>query len=519
MTSDQIWEAELEELERRRELAKQMGGPEGVARQHEFGKLTVRERIDALLDPGSFVEIEALQGTGVYEGEELVDFTPSNRVNGTGKIHGRPVAVYGSDFTIRGGSSTNVGKETLVDTALQYKLPLIQLLDAAGANVEGASELGYTHLPSDLNIFDKPIKIMQQSPVVTAVMGSVAGGEAGWSMLAHFSVMVRGTSALFASGPPVVRRALGHEITKDELGGADVHTRESGCIDNAADSELDACEQIRTFLSYMPSHVWELPPVSESRPPPEGAADVLANIVPRYRQAPYDMKHLLRQLVDGGEFFEIQPDYGESLIVALARIEGFPVGLVANNPLKHAGALDADAAEKQGRFLDMCDYFRVPPVYLVDIPGFMIGPQAERRGTLRRGMRALWTWNAMTVPSFTLHVRKCYGMAGAATSNSARLNYRVAWPSGEFGSIPIEGGVDAAFRREIAAAEDPDQRRAELEAELATLRRVFRTAEAGGVEEIIDPRETRDYLTRFLELSYRSMETDLGPKARIGVRP
>ena len=514
-----VWESELAELRKRHDLARQMGGPEAVARQHEHGKLTVRERIDALFDSGTFVEISPLLGQGVYDGDELLEFTPKNNVAGTGKIDGRTVAVSGSDFTIRGGSSTKPGKGTIHDIALQYKLPYINLLDAAGANIEGVSERGHTYLPSDWNVFDKPIQIMQQSPVVTATLGSVAGGPAGMAILAHFSVMVRETSALFASGPPVVRRALGQNLTKNELGGADVHTRESGCVDNAADTELDALSQIRRFLSFFPSHVWELPPVIAPQPAPVDAAETLASIVPRYRQAPYDMKRLVSMLVDEGEFFEIQPDYGEALIVALARINGFPVGVIANTPLTHAGALDADAAEKQGRFLDLCDYFRVPPVYLVDIPGFMIGPQAERRGTLRRGMRALWTWNAMTVPTFTVHVRKCYGMAGAATSNASRLSYRVAWPSGEFGSIPIEGGVDAAFRREIENAADPDERRAELEAELATLRRVFRTAEAGGVEEIIDPRETRDYITRFLEMAYRAMETDLGPKARIGVRP
>jgi acetyl-CoA carboxylase carboxyltransferase component len=231
------------------------------------------------------------------------------------------------------------------------------------------------------------------------------------------------------------------------------------------------------------------------------------------------MKQLIACLVDAGDFFEISPNFGSSLITAFARMDGRPLGIVANNPMKYGGALDGNAADKQCRFLDLCDYFHIPVLYLVDIPGFMIGIQAERQGTLRRGMRAIWTWNAMTVPTFTVHVRKCYGMAGAATSNAAKLSYRVAWPSGEFGSIPIEGGVDAAFRRQIESAPDPDARRAELEAELGKMRNPFLTAEALGVEEIIDPGLTRSHVSRFLDLAYRVLPQDLGPKARRGVRP
>ena len=247
-----------------------MGGPASIARQHEHGKLTVRERIDALLDPGSFEEVAGLAGQGEYADGELVDFTPASSAGGFGKIDGRRVLVTGTDFTIRGGSATKPSRKggLVTDLALEYKLPFINLLDGAGANIEGVSERGHTYLPSDYAVFDKPMRIMEQSPLICGVMGSVAGGPAGIALLAHWNVMVKETAALFASGPPVVKRALGHDLTKQELGGAQIHTRESGCIDNAAEDEYDAFRQIRTLLSYLPSNVWELPPVKPARPPP-----------------------------------------------------------------------------------------------------------------------------------------------------------------------------------------------------------------------------------------------------------
>jgi acetyl-CoA carboxylase carboxyltransferase component len=462
-----------------------------------------------------------IAGRGEYQDGRLEGFTPDAFVGGLAEIDGRPVILGGGDFTIRGGSSTKPGAKNGLtqDLAFRYRLPYVNLLDSAGANIEAVAELGYTYLPSDKNTFGRLIEHMGQAPVVAAVLGSVAGGPAGAAMLAHFNLMVKDTSCLFASGPPVVRRALGHTVTKEELGGSQVHTRESGCVDNEAADEDDAFRQIRRFLSFMPANVWELPPSRPPREPPESAAAELIRIVPRSRKRPYSMKRLIELLVDGGDSFELQPYFGASLITALARIDGHVAAIVANNPLVLGGALDGSAADKQARFLDLCDQFHIPLIYLVDIPGFMIGTQAEREGTLRRGVRAIWTWSQITVPTFTVQVRKCYGMAGNATSNASRLSYRVAWPSGEFGSIPIEGGVDAAYRREIESAPDPDQRREELETELGKLRNVFRTAEAMGVEEVIDPRETRAYLVNFVRLAYRVLQHDLGPKTRLAGRP
>jgi acetyl-CoA carboxylase carboxyltransferase component len=516
-----VWEPEVDELNQRRAMALRMGGDRTVARQHEHGKLTVRERIDVLADPGTFHELGQLAGHGEYEDGKLVDFTPVSMVCGTAEIDGRPVMIQGADFTIRGGAVAVPGPKSKLpgNFAREYRLPFIHLFDSAGASIEHISEIGHTYLPSSFDPFSHIIQHMAEVPVVAAILGTVAGGPAGQAILAHFNVMTKSTSAIFASGPPVVKRALGHDVTNTELGGSQIHTRVSGVVDNEAADEADAFRQVRKFLGFLPSSVWELPPVAESAPAPSTAAEELIGIVPRERMRPYSMHRLIELLVDGGDFFEIQPHYGESLIVGLARVHGHPVGIVANNPLRLGGAMSAASAEKQGRFLELCDQFHIPPIFLVDIPGFMIGTHAEREGTLRQGMRVIWSWAQMRVPMFTLQVRKCYGMAGAITSNASRLNYRVAWPSGEFGSIPIEGGVDAAFRREIAAAPDPKKRRDELEAELNKYRNVFRTAEAMGVEEIIDPRETRDYLVRFVKLAYRSMSYDLGPMTRRGARP
>ena len=514
------WKDEVAELAARKKIAMQMGGAEAVDRYHALGKLTVRERVHALLDLGSFHEIGVLAGSALRQNGERVGFVPSPYVMGLGEIDGRPVAVGGQDFTIRGASGIEPErKEAFVeDLALEYKIPLILLLDSAGANVQGIMERGFTYLTSDYNTLDKPMKVMEAVPLVACTMGSVAGGPAGMAVFSHFSVMVKGTSALFAAGPPLVKRALGQDVTKEELGGSWIHTRESGAIHNEAADDADALAQVRSFLSFLPSNVWEVPPVRPTRDPDRRCEEELLTIVPRNRRQPYSMKRLIRLVVDDGNMFEIQPNYGASIITALARVSGYPVGIVANDPNVLGGAQDGNASDKLGHFVELCDFFHIPLVYVVDNPGFMIGQRAERRGSLIRGMRAIWTWCHITVPMAAIYIRKCYGMAGMATSNAARLNYRVAWPGAEAGSIPIEGGVEAAFRREIEAAPDPDARRDELEAEFHAVRDIFATAEAFGVEEIIDPRETRLYLARFLRHAYRVLPLELGPKAKVGVR-
>jgi acetyl-CoA carboxylase carboxyltransferase component len=290
-------------------------------------------------------------------------------------------------------------------------------------------------------------------------------------------------------------------------------------VHNAADSEEDAFGQIRGFLSFMPQNVWELPPVLPVSDPVDRCEQGLLDIVPEARTRPYDMKALLDMVVDQGSGFEIRPRYGRAVITWLARLGGRAVGIVANNPKVYGGAMDADAARKQIHFMELCDTFHIPMVFFVDVPGFMVGLKAETEGTLREGMRAVYTAGQLSVPTITLVIRKCYGMAGMATCNKRDIDLKLAWPSGEWGSLPVEGGVAAAFRREIEAAPDPRAREAELEEELRAYASPFRAAEALAVEEIIDPRETRPLLCEYVALAEGRLRTSLGRRSRAGVAP
>jgi acetyl-CoA carboxylase carboxyltransferase component len=331
--------------------------------------------------------------------------------------------------------------------------------------------------------------------------------------------MVKGTSQVFAAGPPVVERSLGQKITKEDLGGPGLAVDTAGTIDNVAASEQECFALIRRYLSYMPRNVWELPPLGEQTDPVDRCDDALRDIVPENRRRPYDMRKVIRLIADAGSVFEIQPTFGKAVITALARMNGTVVGFIANNPMVYGGAMDVKAARKQTHFIELCDCFHVPLVFLVDVPGFMVGKEAEAAATLREGMRSVYVGLQATVPIFTVVIRKCYGMAGMGTTDKNGLDFKIAWPSAEWGSLPIEGGVAAAFRREIEAAGDPKLREREIEAELRAAASPFRTAEAFGVEEIIDPRETRPILCRFIDAARGRLATTVGPKPKYGVRP
>lgn len=515
---------EVEEVHARRATAEQLGGPEAVERHHAQGRRTVRERIDGLVDPGSFSEIGTLTGNATYDGTELTAFTPAPYVMGMAAIDGRPIAVGGEDFTVRGGTSWSGDRKKggqggfVEDMAAAYRIPLVNLIDGAGGSVTSILKRGHSVFPG-VHGFERSVELMGMVPVVCAVMGTAAGGPAGRAILSHFSVMVKDTSQVFAAGPPVVKRSLGQDVDKEDLGGYRVAVDTAGTIDNAADSEEEAFEMIRRFLSYLPANVWEAPPRVEAGDPPDRADEALLSIVPRDRRKPYDMRALVAMVVDRDSMFEIQPTYGKSLVTALARVDGHTVGVIANNPMVYGGAIDVRSARKQTHFVELCDTFHIPLVFFVDVPGFMVGVEAERAATLREGMRSVYVGLQATVPMFTVVIRKCYGMAGMGATDKNGLDFKVAWPSAEWGSLPIEGGVAAAFRREIAAAPDPAGRQAEIEAELRAQASPFRTAEAFGVEEIIDPRETRALLCRHVGAAQGRIRTTLGPRGRVGVRP
>ena len=517
------WKPELHELRRREELARRMGGPERVARQHDSGRLTVRERIERLLDPGSFHETGALAGSAQYQDGELTGFTPANMVVGSGRIDGRQAVVQGDDFTVRGGAADAAIWQKMVFAermAHDLRIPLVRLVDGTGGggSVKTLETMGFSYVPP-LPGFELVVANLARVPVAAAALGPVAGLGAARVVAAHFSVIVRGTAQLFVAGPPVVAAAMGEAPDKEELGGARAQTR-AGAVDNEAADEDDALDQIRRFLSYLPGSVWDPPPAEPCQDPPDRREEELLSIVPRDRRRPYRMRALLEAVLDRGSLLELGARHGGSLITALARLGGRPVAVLASDPNHSGGGLSAAASEKLARFVDTCDQFHLPVVNFVDQPGFVIGTEAERAGTIRRGSRALFAVYQATVPWVSILVRKVYGIAGAAHGDGSRLNLRYAWPSGDWGSLPIEGGIEAAYRRELEAAEDPAALRAEIEQRLNAVRSPFRTAERFSVEEIIDPRDTRPLLCDWAQRAHELVVHELaaGPKAR-GPRP
>lgn len=518
------WLDEVTELEQRRGWAEDLGGLEAIGKQHSQGRLTIRERVTDLLDKESFQEIGALTGKGRYVDGKVQHVVPAPYVCGLGRIDGRQVAIGGEDFTVRGGTSWGGGRRKggqggfVEDMAFQYRIPLINLIDGAGGTVTSATTRGHTVLPG-VHGFERSVQLLGTVPVISAVMGTAAGGPAGRAILSHWSIMVKESSQIFAAGPPVVERSLGQKVTKEELGGSHMAVDTAGTVDNVAASEQDCFVQIRRFLSYLPQNVFELPSLVPCDDPVDRAEERLLGIVPRDRRRPYNMRSLIEMIVDQGSVFEIQPTFGKALITCFARLNGMAVGVIANNPMIAGGAMDVRAARKQVHFIELCDTFHIPLIFLVDVPGFMVGVQAEATATLREGMRAVYVGLQATVPMITVVIRKCYGMAGMGTQDKNGLGLKIAWPSAEWGSLPVEGGVAAAFRRDIQSASDPVARQHELENELRALASPFRTAEAFGIEDIIDPRETRAYLCRFISAAQNRLKSDVGPKLKAGVRP
>jgi len=520
------WRAEAEEIHRRRAMAEACGGRDAVAKHHAAGKLTIRERIAGVLDPGSFQEVGQLAGRGKYDQDgKLVTFEPAAYVMGLGEVEGRPVAIGGEDYTIRAGTGFGSDRRKggqggfVEDLAWEYRIPLVNLVDGTGGTVNTAKRKGFSVVPGyGQDGFERSVDLMGIVPVVSAVMGTSAGGPSARAILCHFSVMVRGQSQIFAAGPPVVARNFGVKLTKEELGGAKVAADTAGTIDNVAANEQEAFAMIRRFLSYLPTNVWELPPRIACDDPADRCEDALVDIIPCNIRQAYNMRKLVEMVVDRESTFEIQPSFGRAVITLLARMNGHVVGIVANNPM-FGGIMDTSAARKQGHFVELCDMFNIPLVFFADIPGFMIGKESEENAILREGVRARYIGLQVSVPVFTVLVRRCYGMAGGGVIDRRGLNFKIAWPSAEWGSLPLEGGVRAAYKREIESAPDPAQKEKELEAELRHLNSPFLTAEGFGIEDLIDPRETRPYLCKFLHACQPRLRSQLGPKPKLGVRP
>ncbi|WP_459617396.1 acyl-CoA carboxylase subunit beta [Bordetella sp. 2513F-2] len=507
------WQKELDELALRKRLAARMGGEEKVRRHRENGRVPVRERIEKMLDPGSFREVGAFAGTGQYDAAgNLTDLTPSNLLIGRGKVQGRPVVVAADDFTVRGGANDGAVGDKLVESekmAHDLRMPLVRLVDGTGGggSVRNIENKGHTLLPK-MRMWPLMAENLATIPVVSLALGSVAGLGAARVTASHYSVMVKNTSQLFIAGPPVVAR-IGQKLEKNELGGSAIHTR-NGVVDDEADSEEEAFAKARRFLSYLPRNIDELPPRAE---PGRPAADQekLRRIVPEDTRAVYKMRTIVETVVDEGSFMEIGARWGRAMITGLARINGWPVVVFASDPYIYGGSLDGPSSEKYVRMIDLAETFHLPVVNLVDIPGFQIGLAAEKSGAMRYGVRALTAVAQSTVPWCTIIVRKAYGVAGGAHQSAGRYNFRYAWPSAQWGSLPLEGGLEVAYKAEIEAAADPEAKMREIEARVRSLMSPFRSAEAFNAEDIIDPATTRDVLEEFVEVATPLRKT--GPRA------
>jgi acetyl-CoA carboxylase carboxyltransferase component len=519
--TDSSWAPEVEEIRRRRALAAELGGPDKVARQRAAGRLTVRERIEALADPGSFAEIGALTGFASYDDQgRLTSVLPANFVAGTARIDGRPVLLGADDFTVRGGSGDAAihAKQVFAEQyAGEMRLPVVRLLDGAsgGGSVKMTLEAGYAYVPVN-PAWDAVVDNLSLVPVVAACLGPTVGLGAARLVMSHLAVMVTGIGQLFTAGPPVVRGGTGEDLTKEELGGAAVH-RGNGTVERFAATEAEALDLIREFLSYLPSSVFEVPPVrTESDDPPGRRAESLLAAVPRDPRQPYRIRPILDAIFDRGSVLPYA-EYGGATVTALARLDGHPVGVLATDPYRGT-TMSVAGAQAVTRLVDLCQTFHLPLVSLTDQGGLTVGRVAEERGTIRYGARAITAVYQARVPQAELILRRVYGVGGAGIVNRHRAGRSWAWPSGDWGSLPVRGGVEAAFRADLERAADPAAEVDRIRRRLAEVGSPFRTAERFGVQDLIDPRDSRPLLCAWVRDAYRILPEQVGRPA-FGTRP
>lgn len=526
----------------------------GVVRQRHRGKLTCRERIDLLLDAGSFREIGSLAGFTDYDDQGRVSgFTPANHVGGWGNIASRLAVVCADDFTSRGGHADGAiaAKAFYLDQlSIDLRCPSIRLLDGSSGGGSVAAMVPKQQKPSESSALESSgtivagrprvsgeggsflvshlgsttyVKQLAQVPVVNLLLGSVVGIGAAKAVLGHFAVMVRDIGQLFVAGPPIVSHAMGYEITKEELGGWQVHCR-NGSVDNLAETEEEAMAMTRRFLSYLPSSVYEAPPVMPPDPsdPPDRREEELFTIIPRKRTTTFDMRRVIRLIADRGSFFELGSLWGSDQIVGFLRFNGYPMGVVASD-CRHVngGAMTADGCDKLKRHVDLCDLFHLPILNLIDNPGFAVGLEHEIAGTIRKGAEWMIAYAQTSVPIFTVIIRRSFGVAGNnfATPRSG-ASARVVWPAADVGGIPPEGGIEAAYKRQLSEAKDPAALRAEINARIESARGPMGPLNKFQIEELIDPRDTRQWICEWVSNAYRivSQPAFLLPRA-IQFRP
>ncbi len=536
---DEPWSEVLGEVDTLQNLARERLAPDsqepGVVRQRTRGKLTCRERIELLLDDNSFREVGSVAGFASYDEDGSISaFTPANSVGGWGKIDGRSVVVCADDFTSRGGHADGAigAKSGYLDRlAIEMQTPSLRLLDGSsgGGSVaamvpaqkqEGESSAkessgaikagrprvaggGGSFLPGHLGstMYTEQLATV---PVVNLLLGSVVGIGAAKAVLGHFSVMVRDIAQLFVAGPPIVSHAMGYEITKEQLGGWHIHCT-NGSVDNLAESEQQAAAMARRFLSYLPSSVYEAPPVIAANDPADRRDEELATLIARKRTTTFDIRRAIALLADTDSFFEIGPLWGTDQVTGFVRFGGYPLGVIASDSRHvNGGALTADGCDKLKRHLDLCDLFHVPVLNLVDNPGFAVGLEHEIAGTIRKGGEWMVAFAQVAVPIFTVVMRRSFGVAGNnyATPRS-KPSVRVAWPAADVGGIPPEGGIEAAYKRQLAEAEDPAALRAELNARIESARGPVGPLNKFQIEEMIDPRDTRRLVCEWVEVAYK----------------
>ncbi len=485
-------------LEERRQVARQGGGEKRIEAQHARGKLTARERIDLLLDPGSFEEIDMFVEHDCHEfGMEKRKIPGDGVVTGWGTVNGRPIYVYAKDFTVFGGSLSRAHSRKInkvQDMALRNGTPIIGILDAGGARIqEGVDALG-----GYAEVFQRNTLASGVIPQITMIMGPCAGGDVYSPAITDFVFMIRNTSYMFVTGPDVVKTVTNEEVTAEELGGAKVHTTRSSVADGAFDNDVEALNQLRRLIDFLPlSNRTGVPerPTFDLRDRVEPSLDTL---VPENANMPYDMGELVLKMVDEGDFFEIQPDFAKNIIVGFGRMEGRTVGFVANQPMVLAGVLDSDASRKAARFVRFCDCFDIPIVTLVDVPGFLPGTAQEYGGLIKHGAKLLFAYAEATVPKITVITRKAYGGAyDVMASKHLRGDVNYAWPTAEIAVMGAKGAVEIIFRNALGDDEEIERRTKEYEEKFLN---PFVAAERGYIDEVIQPHNTRRRVARALAL-------------------
>jgi len=496
--------ARIDELRRRRARHLEMGGEERIARQHQRGKLTVRERLDLLFDAGSFVEFGLLAHQQPMRGNQVAEpeKTPADGVvTGHGLVDGRQVWVIAYDFTVMAGSMGAVGEQykcaRVREMALRYRKPIVWLLDSAGARIQEAA--GSTFAGSG-HLFADQVTMSGVVPQVAAMMGPCAAGTAYIPGLSDFVPMVKATSSMSLGGARLVKAATGEDVTDHDMGGSQVHCYESGVGDNEVADDAECLAAVRRFLSYLPSSNLEEPPFVPTDDPQDRLVEGLDRLVPTNPRAAYDMRRVIRLIADGDSWFEIKPTWARNLVVGFARVGGHAVGVVANQPMQKGGILDSDAADKAARFIRMCDAFNVPLVYLVDVPGFLVGSSVEKTGIIRHGAKMLYATSEATVPKVTVVMRKAYG-AGyfVMCGRGYEPDLLVAWPTAEISVMGPEGAVNIIFNKQVEAAEDPVATRARLVQQIRETINPYIAAGWAMIDDVIEPAQTRQAIARGLE--------------------